>query len=160
MLLVKGTIKVHEVQPNNKTPVCTTCIPGLKLCCIQGALAVSQDLPVVAQHDMYDLAKYTGSPVGHGAELQSPPLRHVHNVNRKLLWCLTGVPAGIGDSYQADTDAEQAGLRLLAHSLVGFAAQQDLRLDTFALGPASRALGRLLCYCPCVSSACIVAHLT
>ena len=31
----------------------------------------------------------------------------------------------------------------MAHSLVAFAAQQNLRLDTFAMGPASRALGEL-----------------
>lgn len=42
---------------------------------------------------------------------------------------------------EADEEARRADLRLLAHALVGFAAQQDLRLDTFAMGPASRALG-------------------
>ena len=51
------------------------------------------------------------------------------------------------DEYEHDEEAGQAGLRLLAHSLVEFAAQQDLRLDPFALGPASRALGRSLTMC-------------
>ena len=40
-----------------------------------------------------------------------------------------------------DDQVRTADLRLMAHSLVGFAAQQNLRLDTFAMGPASRALG-------------------
>lgn len=48
------------------------------------------------------------------------------------------------DNQQADNDKGQTDLRLLAHSLIGFAAQQDLRLDTFALGPASRALGKVM----------------
>lgn len=52
----------------------------------------------------------------------------------------SAVPAT--DDYDVGDDRQHAALRLLAHSLVGFAAQQDLRLDTFALGPASRALGR------------------
>ena len=46
-----------------------------------------------------------------------------------------------GDEEGDDEEARRADLRLLAHTLVGFAAQQDLRLDTFAMGPASRALG-------------------
>lgn len=46
-----------------------------------------------------------------------------------------------GDDEGDDEEARRADLRLLAHTLVGFAAQQDLRLDTFAMGPASRALG-------------------
>ena len=45
------------------------------------------------------------------------------------------------DDEGDDDEAKWADLRLLAHTLVGFAAQQDLRLDTFAMGPASRALG-------------------
>ena len=48
------------------------------------------------------------------------------------------------DDQQAVNDKGQTELRLLAHSLIGFAAQQDLRLDTFALGPASRALGKVM----------------
>ena len=46
------------------------------------------------------------------------------------------------DDEADDEEARRADLRLLAHTLVGFAAQQDLRLDTFAMGPASRALGQ------------------
>lgn len=34
------------------------------------SICVSHDLPVVAQHDMHDLVKYTKSTSGHGAELQ------------------------------------------------------------------------------------------
>lgn len=44
-----------------------------------------------------------------------------------------------------DDQAKTEDLRLLAHSLVGFAAQQNLRLDSFAMGPASRALGDEIC---------------
>ena len=47
------------------------------------------------------------------------------------------------DDDDDDGQAKTADLRLLAHSLVGFAAQQNLRLDSFAMGPASRALGRV-----------------
>lgn len=46
------------------------------------------------------------------------------------------------DVHEPDEEAGQAGLRLLAHSLVEFAAQQGLRLDPFALGPASRVVGK------------------
>ena len=49
-----------------------------------------------------------------------------------------------GDDEGDGEEARRADLRLLAHTLVGFAAQQDLRLDTFAMGPASRALGQHL----------------
>ena len=53
---------------------------------------------------------------------------------------------GKADSHNgADSEeVQRKDVRLLAHSLVGFAAQQDLRLDTFAMGPASRALGQRL----------------
>ncbi|DBA79608.1 TPA: hypothetical protein ACH3X1_008295 [Trebouxia sp. C0004] len=44
-----------------------------------------------------------------------------------------------------DGQSKTADLRLLAHNLVGFAAQQNLRLDSFAMGPASRALGVEIC---------------
>ncbi|DBA83452.1 TPA: hypothetical protein ACH3X2_006388 [Trebouxia sp. C0005] len=49
------------------------------------------------------------------------------------------------DDDDDDGQAKTADLRLLAHSLVGFAAQQNLRLDSFAMGPASRALGDEIC---------------
>ena len=63
----------------------------------------------------------------------------------KLLHCITGhLQIDTQDNQQADNDKGQTELRLLAHSLIGFAAQQDLRLDTFALGPASRALGKVV----------------
>lgn len=49
--------------------------------------------------------------------------------------------AGSQDDEEVE-EARRADLRVMAHCLVGFAAQQDLRLDTFAMGPASRALGQ------------------
>ncbi len=60
--------------------------------------------------------------------------------------CLAGPQthtATDGDDDDDDGQAKTADLRLLAHSLVGFAAQQNLRLDSFAMGPASRALGKV-----------------
>ncbi|KAL3161673.1 hypothetical protein ABBQ38_008774 [Trebouxia sp. C0009 RCD-2024] len=52
--------------------------------------------------------------------------------------------AGSQDDDEVE-EARRAELRVMAHCLVGFAAQQDLRLDTFAMGPASRALGDEIC---------------
>ncbi len=60
--------------------------------------------------------------------------------------CLAGPQTHTATGNDDDDDdclAKTADLRLLAHSLVGFAAQQNLRLDSFAMGPASRALGRV-----------------
>ena len=61
--------------------------------------------------------------------------------------CLAGPQAN-----QATDDEEashRADLRLLAHTIVGFAAQQNLRLDTFAMGSASRALGEAKPFLSC-----------
>lgn len=55
--------------------------------------------------------------------------------------CLAGPNMHVADNNDDDDQVRTADLRLMAHSLVGFAAQQNLRLDTFAMGPASRALG-------------------
>ena len=62
--------------------------------------------------------------------------------------CLAGPQTHTATGNDDDDDdddclAKTADLRLLAHSLVGFAAQQNLCLDSFAMGPASRALGRV-----------------
>lgn len=59
--------------------------------------------------------------------------------------CLAGqqTHTATDDDDDDDGQAKTADLRLLAHSLVGFAAQQNLRLDSFAMGPASRALGKV-----------------
>ena len=56
--------------------------------------------------------------------------------------CLAGPQTHTATDDDDDGLAKTADLRLLAHSLVGFAAQQNLRLDSFAMGPASRALGK------------------
>ncbi len=59
--------------------------------------------------------------------------------------CLVGpqTHTAADDEDDDDGQAKTADLRLLALSLVGFAAQQNLRLDSFAMGPASRALGKV-----------------
>ncbi|KAK9829698.1 hypothetical protein WJX72_007414 [[Myrmecia] bisecta] len=53
--------------------------------------------------------------------------------------------------HQADQEldaAESVGLQLLAHALVSFAADLNLRVDTFTVGPASHRLGEELCALP------------
>lgn len=49
-----------------------------------------------------------------------------------------------GGKGESGDDIRLAGLRLLAHSLVGLAAQLGYRVDTFALGPIAQMLGTFL----------------
>ena len=50
-----------------------------------------------------------------------------------------GVVCGAGDD---GLDAPEAtGLKLLAHSLLGFASELGVHLDTFSLGPVSNLIG-------------------